>query len=60
MALLLFAEEAEALLFILLPLARAGLGDRAHSGGQGVRAARGGGTMAAELGGRGTGDRLNP
>lgn len=63
--LLLFAEETEALLLVLLPLAGAGLCEWVDGGGQGVCAARGGSAVAAgdHLGavrGRSTRDRLDP
>lgn len=58
--LLLFAEEAESLLPVLIALAGAGIG-----GGQGVCAAGGGSAVAAgghvgAVGWRGAGDRLDP
>lgn len=48
---LFLLEKAEALLFVFLPLARAGLSTHAYRGGQGLSASRGGSAMAADLGG---------
>lgn len=63
--LFLFAEKAEALFFVLLTLARAGLSCQGDRGGQGLGSAGGGGAMAAGghlclIRGRSAGDGLHP
>lgn len=49
---LFLLEEAEALLFVFLPLAWAGLGTHAYRAGQSLGASRGWSAMAADLRGR--------
>lgn len=53
-------EEAEALLFVFLPLAWAGLSTHAYRGGQGLGASRGRSAMAADFRGCLAWDCLDP
>lgn len=57
---LFLLEETEALLFVFLTLAWAGLSTHAYRGGQGLGASRGRSAMAADLGGCLAWDRLDP